>query len=63
MPALPPRVVPAPAADEAATEAAPLLSVGPLSVNFFAFPNARLPLCLQRLDARDGAADGSVRAD
>ena len=56
MPALPPRVVPPPADDGAAMEAAPLLSVGPLSVNFFAFPNARLPLCLQRLDARDGAA-------
>ena len=57
MPALPPRVVPPPAADGAANTA-PLLSVGPLSVNFFAFPNARLPLCLQRLDARDGAAQG-----
>ena len=56
MPALPPRVVPPPTADGAAMEAAPLLSVGPLSVNFFAFPNARLPLCLQRLDARDAAA-------
>ena len=54
MPALPPRVVPPPAADGAAMEAAPLLSVGPLSVNFFAFPNARLPLCLQRLETGQG---------
>ena len=45
VPSLSPRVVPPPA-----DEASPLLSVGPLSVNFFAFPNARLPLCLQRLE-------------
>jgi hypothetical protein len=45
VPPLAPRVVPPPA-----DETSPLLSVGPLSVNFFAFPNARLPLCLQRLE-------------
>ena len=45
VPSLTPRIVPPPA-----DEASPLLTVGPLSVNFFAFPNARLPVCLQRLE-------------
>ena len=45
VPPLAPRIVPPPA-----DEASPLLTVGPLSINFFAFPNARLPVCLQRLE-------------
>ena len=46
LPALTPRVMPVPADND---DNARLLTIGALSINFFAFPNARLPVCLEIL--------------
>ena len=44
LPALTPRVTPGPVDSD---DNAQLLTIGALSINFFAFPNARLPVCLE----------------